>query len=98
MINKKRLRLKILLLLNILFSAFLILLTNIKENGIIEVNRLKAELIRLEQKIDNIGDENRKLEDEIYSLKNDTLYIEKIAREELGLVKHGETVFEFVKK
>ncbi len=37
--------------------------------------------------------EKKRLEDEIERLKTDSLYIEKIVREEYGMIKEGEEVF-----
>jgi len=36
------------------------------------------------------------LRDRIYRLRHDDLYLEKIAREELGLVRPGEIIYRFV--
>ncbi len=52
-------------------------------------HKLKKEVVKLELT-------NEKLKSEIFSLKNDFKVIEKIARENLGLVKPGDTVFEFL--
>ncbi len=38
-------------------------------------------------------EEKKRLESEIERLKTDSLYIEKIAREEYGMIKKGEEVF-----
>lgn len=40
--------------------------------------------------------ENSNLKAEIYKLKNDPLYIEKIAREELGMMRPGEVIYRIV--
>ena len=40
--------------------------------------------------------ENRQLMHEVHRLRNDQDYIEKIARETLGLVKDGELIFKFM--
>ena len=40
-------------------------------------------------------EENRKAAAEILALKNDSKMVERIAREELGLIKKGEVVYKF---
>lgn len=50
---------------------------------------LRAELAGMER-------ENGRLRREVRSLREDMRAIERIAREELGLVKPGEVVYEFV--
>lgn len=43
-----------------------------------------------------MGEDNRLLRKQIRSLRKDLTSIERIAREDLGLVKPGETVYEFI--
>jgi len=38
------------------------------------------------------------LRNEIFKLQNDTAYIERIAREKLGMVRKGETIIKFVEE
>ncbi len=54
-----------------------------------EEERISAELAALDGKI-------TKLTEERDLLKNDVAYLEKVIREELGLVKPGEIVYKFV--
>jgi cell division protein FtsB len=49
----------------------------------------------LSSEIEALVNENRKLRDDISALRSDPTAIEKIAREELGLVKDGELVYRF---
>ena len=53
------------------------------------VSELKKENAEIEAK-------NKELRSEILSLRSDKQAIEKIAREDLGLVKKGEIVYEFI--
>ncbi|MBI5182971.1 MAG: septum formation initiator family protein [Nitrospinae bacterium] len=94
--NKKRIF--ILLIGSIVFFIFLVLITIFSEDGIIYIYNLNKNLVIIKEDIDRLIDENQRLKREIEALKTDLSYIEKIAREDLGLVKHGETVFEFVQK
>ena len=52
-------------------------------------------LLKLVQNNKSLEQENESLKEYSYLLKNDTHYIEKIAREELGLLKSGEVVYFF---
>lgn len=56
-----------------------------------EIEKLKSEIHRLRA-------EQQDLKQECLWLETDTLYIEKKAREELGMVREGERVYQFVPK
>jgi len=47
----------------------------------------------LQREIEALRRENAELEARILRLKNDLDYIEKLAREEYGMVKKGETLY-----
>lgn len=56
-----------------------------------ELYELKGELSQLEK-------ENQLLKREVYLLENDSTYIERIARKELGFIAPGEVEYRFKKK
>jgi len=56
---------------------------------------LKKELKEIENYNQSVRDENDRLKHYIYLLKEDKRFIEKIAREELGLVKTEELIYLF---
>ena len=58
--------------------------------GHLEMKRLEEENQSLIRERDVLESENRQVLGEIESLKTDPASIEKIAREELGLVREGE--------
>ena len=58
--------------------------------GHLEMNRLEEEIESLIQEKEVLESGNRQVMGEIESLKTDPAAIEKIAREELGLVREGE--------
>ncbi len=58
------------------------------------VNGERLNVIRQEIKFLEV--ENKRLRGRVHSLKNDLRSIERIAREDLGLVLPGETVYEFI--
>jgi len=60
---------------------------------VIEQKKLNKQIASLESEIEKARESNEKLTSEIYSLKNDPLYIEKLARKELGLIRSGEVIY-----
>lgn len=65
------------------------------ERGLMNVLSMRKELHKIQQNNKSLEQENESLKEYSYLLKNDTHYIEKIAREELGLLKSGEVVYFF---
>jgi cell division protein FtsB len=59
-------------------------------NGYLELRRREAKNQELRSKADELRQENKEIRSEIKALKSDPKAIEKIAREELGMVKPGE--------
>jgi len=60
---------------------------------IIEQRKLNKQIANLENEIKKVRESNKKLTKEIFALKNDPLYIEKLARKELGLIRSGEVIY-----
>lgn len=67
------------------------------DNGILTYRELKKNYVEMQNKVNALEEQNKKLTEEIYLLKNDPDYIERIAREELGMIKPGEVIL-YVKK
>ena len=65
------------------------------DKGFLAMWEKQHELAVLESGIGEVEAANAELRHEIWRLLNDLEYIEKIAREELQLVRPGEVVFEF---
>jgi cell division protein FtsB len=62
-------------------------------HGVLAMRRAQKQAARLKQEIEQIDTENRRLEDNVKSLKSDPQAIERIAREEMGLARPGEYIF-----
>jgi len=79
----------------LVFGAILvtIIITSYGDNGVRLLSQLRLEKRDLDQKINEIQTENEKLYQEIQALNEDYLYIERIAREELGMIRADEFVF-----
>ncbi len=60
--------------------------------------RLKDELRRLEECNQQLKSENLALKKEIEQLKNNPHYLEDLARDELGLARENELIYELKKK
>lgn len=65
------------------------------DNGLLELNRKHKTYQRIVEENARITQENLKLYRTIYRLENDSVYIESIARQELGLVRPDELIFKF---
>jgi cell division protein FtsB len=66
-------------------------------NGLLHLRQLHAEHQELLQKNHILEKENHHLYEEISRLQEDPDAIESLARQELGLVREGELIFQFVK-
>ncbi|MBI3592689.1 MAG: septum formation initiator family protein [Nitrospirae bacterium] len=63
--------------------------------GFIKYTKLKNTRNRLETEIRNMENENKTLKTHVNALKEDHFYIEKYAREEYGLARPDEYIFQF---
>lgn len=75
--------------------VLLLLVGIFNKDGIWEVLESRREVLALKASIARLEKENSLLVQEIDALKNDPRYLEKIAREDLGLARPGETIFVF---
>jgi len=65
------------------------------EKGLIKIIQLKRERDRIIADVSHIEDENRRLQEEIKRLREDSRYLESVARRDLGLIKENEILFIF---
>lgn len=77
------------------FILSLCLLTAVGERGALHLWRLRAEKAKLDEENFRLQKENEGLRQRISKLRNDNFYLEKIAREELNLVRPGEIIYRF---
>jgi cell division protein FtsB len=63
-------------------------------HGVVAMRRAQKEAASVQSEIDRINQENQQLQNRVELLKNDPMSIEHIGREELGLAKPGEIIFE----
>jgi cell division protein FtsB len=81
----------------VIILAFLYISTSILfgNMGLIRYLALKKTKSTLETEIATLEKENKILQTQINALKEDPYYIEKYAREEFGLAKPDEYIFQF---
>ena len=66
--------------------------------GYSKIQELKERDRLLLKKIDTLEGENKNLSEELDKLKNDPVYIEYIARKEMGYVKEGEVIYKLIEE
>jgi len=91
--NEASLRKKALALGSIIALIALIVGSFFGDRGILRMVAQRERTESLRQEIEELRTENGKLAGEIEALKSDPRAVEKLAREELGLARPGETVF-----
>lgn len=77
------------------YSVIAVVVALVFFNEISKVYFLKSENKRIEKRIEGLEAQNRAYREEIKALKQDERYIEKILREELGMIKDKEKIFRF---
>jgi cell division protein FtsB len=87
------LRRKAVTLTSILVFIALVVGSLFGDRGVLHLMAEREQAARLEGKVVALREENKRLAASIAALKTDPRAIEKLAREELGLAKKGETVF-----
>ncbi len=65
------------------------------EQGLPRYRRLRGEVAELREANDELAREIAALKREIDALRTDPTYVERIARDELGMVREEEIVFQF---
>jgi len=65
------------------------------ERGLLHLWRLHQEKRALEERVFILMHKNRDLRSRIMRLRTDDDFLEKVAREELGLAKEGEIIYRF---
>lgn len=89
---------KILMGALIVVSIGLIVTAVVAKHGLLTYLEMNERRKSMQADLSNIQKENEQLKKEIGALKSDPDTIEKIAREELGMVKPGEVLYRIEKK
>jgi len=91
-IKKRRLIFFTIMLLSFIYLFISVLFG---EMGLLRYRELHKTRIHLETQIKEINKENEQLKTQMDSLKKDPFYLEKHAREEFGLAKPDEYIFQY---
>ena len=79
----------------LLSFVYLIISLIFGDMGIIRHRELRNTKVRLEKQIKEVAEENGQLRSQIKSMKEDPFYPEKHAREDFGLAKPDEYIFQY---
>jgi cell division protein FtsB len=75
----------------------LLLVTTVGERGALHLWRLRGQKAQLDEENYQLQKTNEELRRRIGRIRNDNRYLEKLAREELNLVRPGDVVYRFPK-
>jgi cell division protein FtsB len=64
-------------------------------NQILRVTQMRREIVTMEREITTLRARTEELTRTVDRLRNDPAYVEKLAREEFGMVRPDETVLKF---
>jgi cell division protein FtsB len=76
-------------------SLSLLILSTVGERGALHLWRLRGEKAQLDEQNYRLQKENETFRQRISKLRNDNFYLEKMAREDLNLVRPGEIIYRF---
>lgn len=62
-------------------------------HGLLSLYAMRADYEQLERSVTQLQQDNHRAQERIHQLESDDRYIEKVARERLGLVKPGEVIY-----
>jgi len=91
--EQRGLRRKAALLASVIAIIALVVGSLFGDRGILQLMAQRQRALELAREIEDIRAENVRLAAEIRALRTDPRAIERIAREQLGLARPGETVF-----
>jgi cell division protein FtsB len=84
---------KFLIVAGILLAIYFIVTRVMGEMGLVKYYRMKTQYYALTEEIAKLKQDNVRLRKDVDSLKNDPAYIERVARDKLGLARPGEIVY-----
>ncbi len=81
----------------VLFSLYLLASFILGEMGLVKYYRMKSQYDALGDTIVKLRQDNARLTREVHALRSDPAYLERIARDKLGLARPGEIVYYYGK-
>jgi cell division protein FtsB len=88
-----RATMKIVIMLSSVLTIVFLVSFFFSEQGMSELQRSRLRVQNLQSEVTRLEAENKRLQQEIESLKKSTFAVERIAREDLGMSKPGEVVY-----
>jgi cell division protein FtsB len=86
----------VLFAVSVFYFTFLTTASYYKENGFRDIQKLSTAIQEMNKTAAQLAEENARYSKELAQINSSDMYVEAIARENMGLVKPGEIVFEFV--
>jgi cell division protein FtsB len=77
----------------VLLGIYLLVSFIFGEMGVVKYYRMKLQYSAVNEEISALRQANVQLSQEVHSLKTDAAYMERIARDKLGLARPGEIVY-----
>ena len=81
----------------VVFLFLMALLITFGNRGLVDNYLMSKRLVQLKLLNSGVAAENNELKKKIVLLRNDLVYIESLARNELGMVKKGDIVYRLSK-
>ncbi|MBI1884322.1 MAG: septum formation initiator family protein [Chlamydiae bacterium] len=79
----------------VLSVALLSVLIYLFSPNFLHLTQIYRQMKALDEEVKQLQVRNQNLQEEIFKLKNNPLYVEKVAREELGMSKPKEIIYKF---
>lgn len=76
--------------------AFAVILLAVFLPSYAKMQDLRLKNLELAQRISALQKRNVQLEQEMHLLETDPVYLEKVGREKMGLIRQGETVYHII--
>ena len=76
-------------------AVFVVAGVAVGTNGVMRIMAMQREIAAIEADLGKLHTRTQSLMVTVEKLRNDPLFIEKLAREDLGYVREGETVLKF---
>lgn len=86
-------RKKLLIAAGVLLVLYFLVTRVLGEMGVVKYYRMKAQYTALTEEITRLKLENARLTKDVRALRSDPAYVERIARDKLGLARQGEIVY-----
>jgi len=83
----------LLIVAGVLLLIYFLVTRVVGEMGVVKYYRMKAQYYDLTGEIAKLKQDNIRLRKDVDSLKNDPAYLERVARDKLGLARPGEIVY-----